>query len=74
MSTRPDPSVLVRALGAGVVKQLAAQGEGRAQFSQGCMLMLGGGGNVGLTGAGGSSPVADVGLVALATYVYRVAH
>ena len=69
----PDPSALIRALGAEVVKQRAAKGEGEAQFSQGCMLVSRADGNAGLPGASGRSPMADVGL-ALPTYVFRVAH
>ena len=73
-----DPWVLFRALGAEVVKQRAAKGEGEAQFSQGFVLVNQADGDAGLLGAGdlgagGRSPMADVGL-ALSTYTFRVAH
>jgi len=71
-SAWPDPSALVDALGGEVVKQRAAMGEGEAQFSQGCLLVSGADGNVGFMGAGGRSPMADVGL-ALCTYMFRAA-
>jgi hypothetical protein len=60
---RPDPSALFLALGAEVVKQKAANGEGEAQFSQGCLLVSGGrDGDAGWLGASGRSPMANVGL------------
>ena len=63
ISAWPDPSALVDALGAEVVKQRAAKGEGEAQFSQGCMLVSGADGDVGgALGTSGRSPKADVGL------------
>ena len=73
ISAWPDPSALIRALGAEVVKQKAAKGEGEAQFSRGCMLVSEADGNAGLLGASGRSPMADVGLV-LSTYALRAAH
>jgi len=73
ISAWPDPSALFRALGAEVVKQRAAQGEGEAQFSLGCLLVHEADGRVGSMGASGRSPLADVGL-ALSTYMFRVAH
>jgi hypothetical protein len=65
-------SLLHTALGFEAVKQRAAKGEGEAQFSQGCFLVSEADGHVGLMGAGGRSPKADVGL-ALSTCVFRVA-
>jgi len=73
ISAWPDPLALVDALGAEVVKQRAAKGEGEAQFSQGCMLVFEADGDAGLLGAGGRSPKADVGL-ALCTPQFPVAH
>ena len=62
ISAWPNPSVLVEALGAEVVKQRAAEGEGEAQFSQGFMLVSEADGDVGLLlGVSGRSPMADVG-------------
>jgi hypothetical protein len=58
----PDPLALLDALGDEVVKHRAAKGEREAQFSQGCLLVSEAGGNTGLMGASGRSPVADVGL------------
>ena len=69
----PDPSVLLRALGAEIVQQRAANGEGEAQFSQGCLLVSEADGNAGSFGLGGRSPLADVGF-ALSTYMSRIAH
>ena len=60
ISAWPDPSALIRALGAEVVKQMAAKGEGEAQFSRGCMLVSEADGNAGLMSS--RSPLADVGL------------
>ena len=72
ISAWPNPSALIEALGAEVVKQKAAQGDGEAQFSQGCLLVSRADGNVGdLLGASGRSPVADVGL-APPTYSYEL--
>ena len=66
--------MLIHALGAEVVKQKAAKGEGEAQFSQGCMLVSEADvGHAGLLGASGRSPTADVGL-ALSNNVFPVAH
>jgi len=65
--------VLYAALGAEVLQQRAAKGEGEAQFSQGCLLVSEADGHVGMMGASGRSPLADVGL-ALSTYVFRGAH
>ena len=64
ISAWPDPSALLDALGAEVVKQRAARGEGEAQFSQGCLLVGEADGWVaGMPlGTGGRSPQADVGL------------
>ena len=61
--------------GAEIVEQMAAAGDGEAQYSRGCELMSKAGGYTGYMGAAGRSPIADVGLV-LATYSYtfRVAH
>ena len=39
ISAWPDPLALRDALGAKVVKQRAAKGEGETQFSQGCLLV-----------------------------------
>jgi len=61
ISAWPYSSVLFEALGAEVVKQRAAKGEGEAQFSQGCLLVRQADGNAGSFGAGGRSPKADVG-------------
>jgi hypothetical protein len=72
-SAWPELSALTRALGAEVVKQMAAEGDGEAQYSQGCLLASAAGGNVGMMGAGGRSPMADVGL-ALSIYTFRVPH
>jgi len=56
------------------LKEMAAKGDGEAQFSQGCLLVSRADGVPGTPlGAGGRSPMADVGL-ALSTYVFRVAH
>jgi len=66
-------SALFEALGTEVVQQRAAQGEGEAQFSQGCLLVDRADGNAGFMGASGRSPMADVGL-ALFTAQYPVAH
>ena len=63
---RPDPSALMRALGAEVVTQMAEEGDMEAQWSLGYTLM--GDGNGGRLGAGGRTPVIDVGLT-LSTYV-----
>ena len=72
-SAWPDTSALVFALGADVVKQRAAKGEGEAQFSLGFLMVYDEDGNTGLLGASGRSPMADVGLK-LSTYVFPVAH
>ena len=73
ISAWPDPSALFDALGVGVVEQMAAWGDGKAQFSQGYLLVSEADGGAGLLmGAGGRSPKADVGL-ALSTYTLRVA-
>jgi hypothetical protein len=70
----PYSSVLFQALGAEVLQQRAAKGDGEAQFSQGCMLVSRADGTPGRPlGAGGSSPMADVGL-ALCTAQFPVAH
>jgi hypothetical protein len=73
ISAWPDPLALFEALGAAVVKQRAAAGEGEAQFSQGWLLVFAADGFAGLLGVGGRSPKADVGL-APSTYKFRVAH
>ena len=62
MSAWPESSVLYEALGVEVLKQRAANGEGEAQFSQGCFLVSRADGNAGSLGASGRSPLADVGL------------
>jgi hypothetical protein len=69
MPAWPDPSALVRSVGAEVVKQRAAKGEGEAQFSQGCRLVSRADadaraldGAADLLGASARSPTADVGL------------
>jgi hypothetical protein len=68
-TTQADlPNLLFEALGAEVVMQMAAKGDGEAQFSQGCVLVLRADGSVGTLGGSGRSPLADVGL-ALSTYV-----
>ena len=72
-SARPYSSALLAALGAEVVKQRAAKGEAEAQFSIGCLLVRRADGTGGLLGAGGRSPIADVGS-GLSTHVFRVAH
>jgi len=75
MSAWPDPSALIRALGAEVVKQRAATGDGEAQFSQGCRLVSASDGNGSLKGASGRSPKADVGLALVtALQSFPVAH
>jgi hypothetical protein len=56
----------MRALGAEVVTQMAEEGDMEAQWSLGYTLM--GDGNGGRLGAGGRTPVIDVGLT-LSTYV-----
>jgi hypothetical protein len=61
--TWPDPSALFAALGGEVVKQRVAKGEGEAQYSTGFLLVREADGNVGLLGASGRSPMADVGTV-----------
>ena len=69
-----DPLELFRSLGFDVVKNRAAKGEGEAQFSLGFELVSAASGGPGTPlGAGGNSPLADVGL-ALSTSVFRVAH
>jgi TPR repeat protein len=68
----PDPSALFEALGAEAVKQRAAEGEGEAQFSQGCRLVCEGDDGVSM-GAGGRTPMADVGPI-LSTEVFQVDH
>ena len=73
ISAWPDPSALLDALGDEVVKQMAAKGEGEAQFSQGYLLVCEADGDAGSFGSGGRSPVAVVGLT-LTTYMFRVAH
>jgi len=51
------------ALGAEVVKQRAAKGDGEAQFSQGFLsVSAAGGGDESPLGTGGRTPKADVGL------------
>jgi len=62
ISAWPDPSALFRTLGAEVVRQRAAIGEGEAQFTEGCRLVSAADGNGSLKGASGRSPMADVGL------------
>ena len=54
------------------MKQRAAKGEGEAQFSHGCVLVSAAGGDVGLMGASGRSPMADAGLE-LSPHVFLVA-
>jgi len=71
--SRPYSSALLEALGFEVVEQRAAKGDGEAQFSQGCLLVSRADGIEGLMGAGGRSPIADVGL-ALSTYVIPGSH
>ena len=53
------------ALGTEVVQQRAANGEGEAQFSQGCLLVDRADGNAGFMGASGRSPEADEGTALL---------
>ena len=69
--------MLYEALEAGALKEMAAKGDGEAQFSQGWLLVSHADGNAGLLGAGlmgagGRSPMADVGL-ALCTAQFPVA-
>ena len=74
ISAWPYPSALFEALGAEVVKQRAANGEGEAQFTQGCMLVSrADGGDGSPLGSSGRSPQADVGLE-LCTALISVAH
>ena len=70
-----DPLVLFRSLGYEVVKQRAAEGEGEAQFSQGCLFIVSrADGGLGTPlGGSGRSPQADVGLE-LCTAQFPVAH
>jgi hypothetical protein len=69
-----DPALLLRALGAEVVKQRAAQGDREAQFSAGCLRVAEADGTAGEhLGAGGRSSKADVGL-ALRTAQFPVSH
>ena len=69
-----DPAVLIRSLGYEVVKQRATEGEGEAQFSQGCLLVSRADGGFGTPlGGSGRSPQADVGLE-LCTAQFPVAH
>jgi hypothetical protein len=57
-----DPYVLIRALGADVVKHRAGAGDRGAQYSQGYKLVREADGGAGpRLGAGGRSPKADVG-------------
>jgi len=72
ITARPDPSAL-EGHGAEAVKQRAAEGEGEAQFSQGCRLVCEADGDAGLTSAGGRSTIAEVGSK-LSTEVFRVGH
>jgi len=64
---------LFQEVGEEVLKQMAAAGDGAAQFSLGCRLMSEAGGYTGFMGAAGRSQIADVGL-ALAAHAFRVAH
>jgi len=65
---------LIDALGDEAVRQMAAKGEGEAQYSQGFLLVSRADGDRGTPlGASGRSPMADVGL-ALSTCISRVAH
>ena len=68
-----DPWVLVRALGAGILKHRAGEGDREAQYSQGYSLMSDAGVPGTPLGAAGRSPKADVGL-ALCTALFPVAH
>jgi hypothetical protein len=71
IDTWPDPSVLLDALGVAIVERRAREGDRAAQYSQGCRLLVeaglpgagaGAGPGAGLSGAGGRSPTAEVGL------------
>jgi hypothetical protein len=68
ISAWPNPSALIQALGA-EVKKRAAQGDAEAQYSHGCLLVSAADGDGGFMGAGGRSPLADVGL-ALSTFTF----
>ena len=58
-----NPCVLVRALGAEIVKRRAGEGDREAQWSQGSQLMCEADGGAGMPlGSGGRSPKADVGV------------
>ena len=56
-----DPAVLVRSLGDETVRQRAGAGDREAQFSLGSQLVREADGDGALLGAGGRSPMADVG-------------
>ena len=62
ISAWPDPSALIDALGAEVVKQ-ADEGNRAAQYSQGCSLIgeVQGADGAGLSGAAGRSPKVEAG-------------
>jgi TPR repeat protein len=75
---RPYSWALFRALGAATVERKAREGDGAAQYSQGCMLMrkVEGaveGGEGAPLGTAGRSPMADVGLTSY-TAQFPVAH
>ena len=59
---RPYSLTLLAAVGAEVVEQRAANGDGEAQFSRGCLLVCEADGTASSLGGGGRSPMADVGL------------
>ena len=65
--------MLIRALGARIVKQRAGEGDREARFSQGCSLLAEASGSGAELGAVDRSPKADVGL-ALCTAQFPVAH
>ena len=66
-----DPRVLVRALGAEVVKRRAGEGDREAQWSLGYSLMCEAGVPGTPLGAGGRSPKADVGLELFAPHTFQ---
>ena len=70
VSAWPDPSALIRALGAEVVKQKADEGDMAAQYSQGFRLLgdVAGGDGAGLSGAAGRSAKAEVGFAREVTF------
>ena len=66
-----DPAALFQKLGPEIVRKRAFDGDREAQWSLGFQLVSAAGGHAGSLGAGGRSPMADVGL-ALLTHRFRV--